>query len=208
MTSFKLLPSAAVLCVAALAGCSSSGSTMPGMSSSPSGTASPATPGGAGTPAAGAHNEADVTFASGMVPHHQQAVQMSDMLLGKRGINPSVIDLAGQIKAAQTPEITQMSGWLAGWGENPSPSSMGGMAGMDHGDGLMSQADMDALDQASGRNAEKLFLTGMVRHHRGAVTMAQAELTQGQNPDAKQLARTIVMAQKAEITQMDQLLGR
>lgn len=125
---------------------------------------------------------------------------MSDMLLAKQDIDAKVTALAAQIKAAHTPEITQMSGWLAGGGQNPSPSSMGGMAGMNHGDGLMSQVDMDALDQATDQDAEKLFLTGMVKRHQGAVTRAQIELAHGQNPDAKRLARNIITTQEAEIT--------
>lgn len=84
---------------------------------------------------------------------------------------------------------------------------MGGMGGMGAGDGLMSQADMDALGQASGDDAARLYLTGMIKHHQGAVTMAQTELAQGQNPDAKKLAQSIVMTQKAEITEMNGLLG-
>ena len=105
-------------------------------------------------------DEADIAFASMMIPHHQQAIAMSDILLAKQGVDAKVTDLATRIKTAQAPEIAQMSGWLAGWGQNPSPSAMGGMAGMDHGDGMMSQADMDALDQASDDTATKLFLTG------------------------------------------------
>src|SRR4051812_38371695 len=103
------------------------------------------------------------------------------------------------IKAAQGPEVAQMSGWLAGWGQKPSPSSMGGMEGMNHGDGTMSQADMDALKAATGdKRAAKLFLTGMMKHHQGAVTMAQTELDSGQNPDAKALAQNMITSQKAE----------
>jgi uncharacterized protein (DUF305 family) len=196
---------AAALAVTGLTGCSSNDpSTMPGMdhgsSGSPSAAGSPAT---SSTPAAGQHNDADVMFAQGMIPHHQQAVAMSDMILAKDGIDAKVTDLATQIKAAQAPEIAQMSGWLAGWGENPSPSM-----GMDHdmGGGMMSQADMDALDQATGKEAARLFLTGMITHHKGAITMARDEVTNGQNPEAIALAQKIITDQQAEITTMNQLL--
>ena len=150
-----------------------------------------------------AHNAADVTFAQQMIPHHQQAVAMSDVILAKDGIDAKVTDLATQIKAAQAPEIAQMSGWLAGWGENPSPSM-----GMDHdmGGGMMSQADMDALDQATGKDAARLFLTGMITHHKGAITMAQHEVANGQNPEAIALAQKIITDQQTEITTMNQLL--
>ena len=142
-------------------------------------------------------------FAKMMIPHHQQAVAMSDMILAKDGIDAKVTDLAAQIKAAQAPEIAQMSGWLAGWDENPSPSM-----GMDHdmGGGMMSQADMDALDKATGVDAARLFLTGMIKHHQGAITMAQHAINNGQNPAVIALAKKIVADQQAEITTMNQLL--
>lgn len=196
---------AATLVLTGLAGCANNDmSNMPGMdhgsSGSPSAASSPAV---SGTPAAGPHNDADVMFAQAMIPHHQQAVAMSDMILAKDGIDPKVTDLATQIKAAQAPEIAQMSGWLAGWGENPSPSM-----GMDHdmGGGMMSQADMDALDQATGKDAARLFLTGMITHHKGAITMAQEQVANGQNPEAVALAQKIITDQQAEIATMNQLL--
>ena len=206
MTSRAQLALAGALAALVLAGCSA---TPPGgASAAPTGsTSAPASPAGAGTPAAGSHVDADVQFATMMIPHHTQAVAMSDMLLSKQGVDAKVTALASRIKAEQAPEIIQMSGWLAGWGQDPSPSSTGGMGGMGAGDGLMSQADMDALGQASGDDAARLYLTGMIKHHQGAVTMAQTELAQGQNPDAKKLAQSIVMTQKAEITEMNGLLG-
>jgi uncharacterized protein (DUF305 family) len=195
---------AATLAVTGLTGCSSNDpSTMPGMDHGSSGGPTAASSSPSATPAAGPHNDADVMFARGMIPHHQQAVAMSDMILAKDGIDAKVTDLATQIKAAQGPEIAQMSGWLAGWGENPSPSM-----GMDHdmGGGMMSQADMDALDQATGQDAARLFLTGMITHHKGAITMAQNEVANGQNPEAVALAQKIITNQQAEITTMTQLL--
>ena len=207
MTNVKLLASTVVL-TAALAGCSSGSDNqgMPGTGSAPASSSASASPaaGGVGTPAAGPHNQADIDFASTMIPHHQQAIEMSDMLLAKQGIDAKVVDLATQIEATQTPEITRMSGWLAGWGQNPSPSAM---AGMDHG-GTMTQDDMDALDKATANDATRLFLTGMITHHQGAVTMAQTELASGQNPDARQLAQKIITTQQTEITQMNQLLAK
>lgn len=192
-----------VAAVAGLAGCSNDNdmSGMPGMDHGSSSAS--AAPSATASPASGPHNMDDVMFAQMMIPHHQQAIEMSDTLLAKDGIDPKVTDLARQIKAAQGPEIARMSGWLAGWGQNPSPS----MA-MDHGDGggMMSQADMDALKNATGTEAARLFLTGMITHHQGAITMAKDEVANGQNPEAKQLAQDIIDAQQAEITTMNQLL--
>ena len=151
----------------------------------------------------GAFNDSDVAFAMGMVPHHEQAVEMADMILAKDGIDQKVIDLATRIKAAQDPEIVEMTAWLKTWG---SPmDSMSGMDGMDSG--LMSDDDMAALDAATGTEASKLFLEQMTIHHQGAITMAQTEISDGTNPDAITLANGIVTSQSAEITEMANILS-
>ncbi len=151
------------------------------------------------------HNDADVAFATQMVPHHRQAVQMSDVLLAKTGVDADVLALATQIRAEQAPEIAQMTGWLGDWGA-PAPSGdAGGMEGMG---GMMSPTAMQDLMDAQGRQAQTLFLQGMIGHHQGAVTMAQTERAQGKNADAKALASSIITSQQAEIDRMTQLLGR
>lgn len=151
-----------------------------------------------------AHDDADVAFATGMVPHHRQAVEMSDLLLAKTGVDDEVRALATTIKGEQAPEIEQMTGWLKDWGA-PAPAGMDPMGGM--GDGMMSAAEMDALTKAEGRDAQTRFLTGMVKHHRGAVAMAQTEIAAGRDDDAKTLAKKIVSSQQAEIDQMTRLLA-
>lgn len=201
MNKLKLLATAGALAVTvALAGCGSSSDM--GSMSSPSSSTTPASSTTA-TPSAGAHNDADVTFAQMMIPHHRQAIEMADMILAKQGIDSDVTALATQIKTAQTPEINQMTGWLTGWGQSATPSMN---MGHDMG-GTMSQADMDALDKATGKDATKLFLTGMVSHHQGAIAMAEDELANGQNADAKKLAQSIKDSQQVEIDKMNQLLG-
>lgn len=181
---------------------SMSGSTMPGMGSS---TSSSAPAAASGTPATGDHDTDDVTFATEMVPHHRQAVQMAD-LAATRASSPEVKDLAARIKAAQSPEIAQMTGWLAGWGA-PAPSDMGAMAGMGGG-GMMSDQSMQSLGQASGTAFDVAFLTGMTAHHRGAIVQAQTELSKGVNPEAKKLAGAIIAGQTTEIAQMSALLAK
>ncbi|MDJ0379117.1 DUF305 domain-containing protein [Cryobacterium sp. PH31-L1] len=153
-----------------------------------------------------AFNSADVSFAQMMIPHHEQAVQMSDDLLAKAGIDQSVTDLATEIKAAQEPEITQLKDWLTAWGEDDS--SMDGMSGMGGGsDGMMSDDDMMALQDASGVEASTLFLEQMTVHHEGAVAMAQLEIDDGENADAQAMAANIVKTQTAEIAVMADLLA-
>ncbi len=226
---------------AALGGCSA---TKDAAKDTPA-TSAPTSTSASVAPAA-AHNRSDVMFAHHMIPHHQQAVEMSDMILGKQGIDPRVVELATQIKAAQAPEIEQMQGWLTQWG-TPMMPGMGGMPGMSgmpstsampghdgmHGSelpsatttpaipgmggmgdmpmmsgmGMMSAAEMEALKNAEGVAASKLFLTGMITHHQGAITMAQDEIKNGQNADAIALSKSIIESQQKEIDTMNQILS-
>lgn len=148
-------------------------------------------------------NRADIMFTTMMIPHHEQAVDMADMVLEKEGIDKRVLELAQEIKAAQGPEIALMNGWLNEWGVDPAA----GMAGMDHGDGMMSDADMADLQSASGDNASRLFLEQMILHHEGAIDMALLEVEAGQNADAVELAQQIIDAQTDEITMMRDIIN-
>jgi uncharacterized protein (DUF305 family) len=229
-----LICAAAMVVLVITAGCSNSGDAggeqSTGHAASSSATASATT----SAPSGDRHNNADVTFAQDMIPHHQQAIEMSDMELGKQGIDPRVTELANQIKAAQGPEIEKMQGWLTQWGSphTPMPSDMPGhgnmpmpsgdmpghggmsttsampsMSGMPGMSGMMSEQDMAALQNAQGVEASKLFLTQMITHHEGAITMAQAEIKDGQYPAAVELARSIVAAQQKEIDTMKGILA-
>lgn len=162
---------------------------------------------------------------------------MSDMLLGKQGVDPAVLSLAEDIKAAQAPEIEKMQGWLQQWGVSAAPATDPGMPGHSMpghnmpnqdmpghnmpggemgempamgggGHGMMSEADMAALQNASGAEAGRLFLEQMIEHHEGAVTMAQQEIDNGQFPEAVEMARSITATQQAEIAEMRGLLNR
>jgi uncharacterized protein (DUF305 family) len=157
------------------------------------------------------HNDADVMFARMMIPHHQQAIQMSEIVLAKQDQNPQVRQLAEQIKAAQDAEIDRLNAMLGAWGQEPMAlADMGGMEGMDHGgmEGMMSEEDLAALQQAQGTEAAWLYLDRMSVHHEGAVDMARDEAGNGQNPQAVALAEQVITDQEAEITQMEQMLER
>lgn len=169
---------------------------MPGMDHGSMGSTSSAS----SAPAAEDHNSADVMFVQMMIPHHAQAVEMSEMILKKQDIPAEVTALANRIMDAQGPEIEKMTGWLKGWNESTQPPSGHGMEGM------MGADDMSQLEAAQGAGAAKLFLTQMIAHHQGAVTMARTETTDGKNAEAIQLAKEIVSAQEAEIKEMQQLL--
>ena len=180
-----------LLALAGCAGTPSSGGTdtMPAMGSSASASS------------AADVNNADMQFTMMMIPHHEQAVEMADMILFKDGIDEQVITLAEQIKAAQGPEIELMQSWLDDWG-----TPMGEMDGMDHG-GMMSDTDMQALQDATGVEASRLFLEQMIVHHEGAIEMAQTEVDNGQNADVIALAEAIIASQTTEITTMEDILA-
>jgi len=148
-------------------------------------------------------NEADSMFATMMVPHHEQAVEMSDLILDKDGVDPRVTDLAEGIRAAQGPEIIQLQAWLDAWGVDAEESHMDHSG---HGDGMMGAEDMRDLEEATGAEASELFLEQMITHHEGAVEMARTQVTEGQNPEAVSLAQRIIEDQTAEIQQMRDLL--
>lgn len=151
-------------------------------------------------------NDADVEFVQGMIPHHEQAIEMSEMVIAN-GDDPSVIALAEQIKAAQGPEIDQMNAWLDDWGIEPSgsdgPHDMGGMDDMG---GMMSADEMDVMSETMGADLDRMFLEMMIRHHEGAIQMAQVELDNGSNADVLSLAQAIIDGQQAEINEMQSML--
>lgn len=177
----------------ALAGCTSTdaGSSHEGHGGEPSAEAS-----------SGA-SAADVMFAAMMIPHHEQAVEMADIVLAKPDLDPRVADLATRIRDAQAPEITTMEGWLDSWGADADAHD-----GMQHGDdGMLSDDELAELEAADGAEASRLFLEGMIAHHEGAVAMAEQEVADGSDPDAVALAESIVETQQAEIAEMETLLG-
>lgn len=203
---------AAATAVLVTAGCSSS-DTAP-----PAATPAPATPlaptASAAAPISPEHNQTDVVFVQGMIPHHQQAIAMSSQA-SNRASSQEVKDLAARIDQAQAPEIEQMNQMLEAWGAprpQPGSHSMPGMPGMPMGDmsmhGMMSDQQMQQLAAQSGSAFDRMFLQMMIEHHSGAIQMAQAEQAQGLNPQAKELAGAIVAAQQQEITEMQALLSR
>lgn len=158
----------------------------------------------------GSHNEADVIFAQGMLPHHRQAVEMSELALA-RAEDPEVLALAEEVAAAQEPEIVTMTAFLEAWGaEVPDEGTVMSMEmeGLDHGGmaGMMSPEEMTALGSAEGTTFDQMFLQMMVEHHEGAVDMAKTELTEGENPTAKELAQAVIGTQESEIERMKGLL--
>ena len=151
------------------------------------------------------YNADDVAFATNMIPHHQQAVELSAMV-PDRSTNADLIALAKQISAAQQPEIEIMKVFLVQWNENPDTNSgHAGHAGTMQG--MVDAPTMTKLGSLNGAEFDKLWLESMISHHEGAIEMAKAEIANGDNVDAKTLAKKIVATQGAEIGQMKQMLG-
>jgi len=149
------------------------------------------------------HNESDVEFVQGMIPHHEQAVQMADMVVAGM-VTAELAALADRVRAAQQPEIDLMMSWLAEWGLERDPHA-GHMMGSEHG--MMSDDDMAALDAAEGAEFERMWLDMMIKHHEGAVAMANDVLAAGVDPRVAALAEAVVEAQTAEIALMRQMLA-
>ena len=214
-----------------LTACGSS-STGAATSTSSSSTTTNTTTSGSAAADSTDHNAVDVMFATMMIPHHEGAIEMSELALAQASTQP-VKDLATRIKAAQGPEIEQMQGWLVAWnaampmtsGTTAPDSGMGGhdmgsMGGTeetaassstdDFGMGQMMQmsdADMDALRAATGVEFDKLFLQQMIARHQGAIEMAEVEIARGQNLATLALAESIKSGQTTEIAQMQQMLA-
>lgn len=151
-----------------------------------------------------AHNADDVTFTQQMMVHHKQALELTD-LARDRSTDPALLELAAGIAAAQGPEIGQMAEMLRSWGQNPD-------AGMDHSahmsmPGMVPADTMGRLRSLNGKDFDTLWLESMISHHQGAIQMAKAELADGDNAGAKDLAQHIVDTQQAEIDRMQQMLG-
>jgi uncharacterized protein (DUF305 family) len=163
---------------------------------------------------------ADAAFMAGMVGHHAQAIQMA-RLAPTHGASPVVARLAERIAVSQRDEIALMRRWLAEHGQPVPPAdpdsavlahSSAMHAGMDHGmmPGMLAPEQMRELGEARGAAFDRLFLSLMIRHHRGAVQMVQALFaTPGaaHDPSVFRLASGVSADQTTEISRMQRLLA-
>jgi len=145
----------------------------------------------------GAFSSQDIMFAEMMIPHHEQAIEMSELAFANT-TNPDVLALAEQISGAQEPEIELMKSW-------PGVNSMGHaghtMAGM------LDEKEMEMLRNSTGADFDRLFLEGMIKHHEGAIEMAEM-IIDSANPEVAELGSSITASQKAEIKEMKALLSK
>jgi uncharacterized protein (DUF305 family) len=154
----------------------------------------------------GEYNEADLEYVSGMIAHHQQAVEMSDLLLEKDDVAPDVVALAEDIREAQQPEIDQMETWMESWGHAPDEHGSHGDPSDAH-QGMMSHQDLEDLESANGEEAARLYLEQMIAHHEGAVSMAEEHLGEGEHSGAHELSEEVIADQSAEVEQMEEMLN-
>ncbi len=160
---------------------------------------------GDSTPESADFNDADVIFAQMMIPHHQQAIAMSDIALDPNSqASAAIIALATQIKGAQDPEISQMKNLLTTWGKSMEMGSMHHSSVMD---GMLSLEEMDTLGQLKGAEFDKAWAKGMIAHHEGAIAMANEVLANGKNSEILALANAVVSGQSAEIKTLKPLAG-
>ncbi|QVQ53476.1 DUF305 domain-containing protein [Spiractinospora alimapuensis] len=145
-------------------------------------------------------NDTDVEFATMMIPHHEQAIEMSQLVEERAG--EDVRALATEIEDAQGPEIEELTAMLSEWGEEPPAE------GEDHSSmaGMLSEEEMTQLEEVSGDAFDALFLGMMIVHHEGAIEMAEDQMENGVNPQAAEMAQEIVDTQESEIAQMREML--
>jgi uncharacterized protein (DUF305 family) len=156
---------------------------------------------------AGELNDADIEFAQGMIAHHEQAIEMSEIALDpNRGASEAVTDLARRIQSAQEPEVEQMTAVLVAAGESIAMDMSDGhdMSAMP---GMMSADEMDALAELTGADFDRVWLEMMIAHHEGAIEQASAVTENGSNADLIALAAEITTTQQAEIDEMKALLA-
>jgi uncharacterized protein (DUF305 family) len=157
--------------------------------------------------------EADVRFMQGMIMHHNQAVEMV-ALMAARTKSTNLLALGQRISISQTDEMKFMKRWLT-YRDKPL-TEMGDMAGMDHMDmplmpGMLTPEQMDALRKATGPAFDKLFLSGMIQHHTGALTMVDdlfATPGAAQDPQLFDFTADIGVTQQGEIDAMRNMLAK
>ncbi|MEV7785288.1 DUF305 domain-containing protein [Streptomyces sp. NPDC088106] len=148
-------------------------------------------------------NSADVSYARMMIGHHAQALEMTG-LVPDRAESPKIIGLAERIAAAQGPEIEAMRGWLKNHGKPERDDGHG----HDHATmpGMATTAQLKQLRAADGKAFDQLFLTLMMTHHQGAITMSTEVKGQGNNIWIEEMADDVVAQQTSEISRMRDLL--
>jgi uncharacterized protein (DUF305 family) len=144
---------------------------------------------------------ADIMFLQMMIPHHQQAIDISNLAM-KNSQDPELLELAKIIARDQAAEIKQMKAWLKDAGASEDMGhSMDGMGGM------LNDDDLAALSAATGKEFDTLWLKGMTEHHDGAIHMTQM-IEDAQNADIKAFGTKVIKDQSEQIAQMKKMSDR
>lgn len=147
-------------------------------------------------------NEVDLHFVAMMTPHHQQAVDMSKIILAADGTSTATDDLADRIKVGQQQEIDTMVGWAEAWEQHDLMAQHAPHIA----NGMITPEQMDQLDSLDGDEADTRFLQLMHFHHEGAIAMTQGQIDNGSYQPLVELAQQMVDIQTAEMHEMEQLL--
>lgn len=150
-------------------------------------------------------NTQDIRFTAAMTPRHQQAVEMTEIMLEKDPC-PDVGDLAQEMRTQQRRDMRQLEDMAGMFGMTRSEHGPGGRPRGSPLEGMMSEPQMTALMAATGAEAERLFLQGMLTHHRAAVADAEEQVARGRHHEAIRLAERITSTQEREIARMEGLL--
>jgi uncharacterized protein (DUF305 family) len=148
-------------------------------------------------------NRTDVTFATEMIPHHRQSLQLVRMV-EQRDVDPKLSGLAAQIRVTQAVEIESMLSWLKDWdvtAPSGDPSVGTGQSG------TVNAGDLAALEASTGEQFEQQWLRLMIRQHEDAIALAKVENAEGQYPYAVALANTVMVGQASQIRTMRLMLG-
>lgn len=161
-------------------------------------------------------SQADVDFMQGMIMHHSQAIEMT-ALISSHTKNKDLRSLGARISSSQSGEIKFMQRWLVARGEEMS-MAMPGMPDMDRSGrpmalmpGMLTGEQMEALRKANGAEFDRLFLTGMIQHHNGALIMVKDLFDTagaGQDADIFNFATDADNTQRAEIRIMQSMLEK
>lgn len=153
----------------------------------------------------GAFTEADIEFVQGMIPHHDQAIEMAAMV-PLVDVSAVTAEFADEIRAAQEPEIAEMRALLSSWGEKEDVHAMHDIhSSSTHG--MMTDEEFSLLTSKTGQEFEISWLRAMIKHHEGAITMSEKVLTDGANPSVRAMASAILAAQRDEIERMNSQLN-
>ena len=144
---------------------------------------------------------ADVMFLQMMIPHHQQAIDISELAI-TTSKDAELVALATAIRDGQASEIVQMKNWLVQVGADIEMGHMGHDMG-----GMLSDTELSALKASKGSAFDRLWLEGMTNHHNGALHMTTM-ISDAQDPKIKEFGQRIIEAQSAQIAQMKTMLSR